>query len=63
MEQELIEALSNVNISSESAELIAEQYFRLQYIEMAVTTVTLIVVFGGLAYGLCRGLKYMVDNS
>ena len=49
--QELIESLKNVSINSETAEAIAKEYFRLEYIKMltreiAAWTVLFFMVIG-----------------
>lgn len=37
--EQLISALQNVNINSDTAAQIAEQYFRYQYVELAVSSI------------------------
>ena len=49
-QEELLSLLSNVNINSESAEAIAREYFRFQYVEMGVTVTVLVALCFVVAY-------------
>ena len=50
--QELIESLKNVNINSETAEVIAKEYFRLEYIKLACREVAGWIVFSLIVAGV-----------
>jgi hypothetical protein len=43
--EQLLEALKNINISSDSAEIIADKYIQFLYFEQALTFCGLIVFF------------------
>jgi hypothetical protein len=44
METELIQALSNVNINSESAEIIASEYMRYLYFSKIISYVSMTII-------------------
>lgn len=50
--QELIESLKNVNINSETAEAIAKEWFRLQYIKTMLGEVGGWTIFLSIAWGI-----------
>jgi hypothetical protein len=50
--QELINALANVNINSESAEVFAKAWLRLQYIKMVLGEIAGWTIFGCAVWGI-----------
>jgi hypothetical protein len=50
--QELINALANVNINSESAEVVAKAWLRMQYTKMVVAEIAGLTVLGCVVWGI-----------
>jgi hypothetical protein len=57
MEQEIIQALSNININSETAEALMQEYVRLQYMKIGIVGALLLPVAWGMMYILCVIVK------
>ena len=52
MDNELIQALQNVNLSSDTAEIIANQWMKLQWVKMIIGEISGWTVFGLSAWGI-----------
>jgi len=61
MDKELLQALGNININSESAVQIAEQYIMFKYVDSAMAFVLLFGIFVIMPCVVVKILKIEVD--
>ena len=59
METEIAQALSNVNINSETAQIVMAEYMRYKYIKLA----TALFIFTPILWGLCFVCWRLVKND